>query len=260
MTKDNVLHFAQTFKPTSNHYYAAENINLNEVKLGYRSRGSREPIKSQGIIATIYSNGDQTFLPLRNMKISTPKGDNNWNSGYIGVDKNGKFVAGNYLDIKSKADHIKRGAVVASTPYCRIYDFDKDAKGKFITSKNPSISRTRRSPVMTIDFGDNKQRKAPINIMLGRNGETNTYGELTGGRIIFKCGDEIRLVSGSMGQIYSVFQDMKKRHKAKYVESYQLDNGTFNKAIRTRNGILDSETLRMYDLQNETGGNGLYLK
>ena len=54
---------------------------------------------------------------------------------------------------------------------------------------------------------------------------------------------------------------MKKRHKADYVEAYIEDNGTFNKAIRTFNGVLDSETQRMYDEQNSpVGGNGLYIK
>ena len=264
MTSDNVLKgIGKTFKPTKNHYFAAENVNLDEVKLGHRTRGDRKPIKTQGLLITTYHNGNQSFVDLGKSTagLSKPTRKGNWNTGYIGYDKNGNFIHGNWTDSKEKRDaNIKRGAIVASCPYIRIYDFPK-INGKFTLAKNPGISRSRRTVLINGDYGDGKRIKVPFNVMLGRHNETNTYGDITGGRVVFVCGNEKRAVSGSMDQIYSVFQDMKQRHKADYVEAYIEDNGTFNKAIRTFNGVLDSETQRMYDEQNSpVGGNGLYIK
>lgn len=262
MTKDNVLHgFAETFKPTKNHYYAAENINLNDVKLGYRSRGDETPLKSQGIIITTYQNGNITFSPLTKNKGTAPKNGSNWDTGYVGVDKNGKFVAGTYNeDSKTRDEKIKNGAMVASTPYMRVKDIPK-INGKYVLMNNTGISRNRKTIALDGDYGDGVPVRTAFNIMLGRNNETNTYGDISGGRVVMRVGDEHRLVSGSIDQIYQAFQDMKKRHKSDYVDFFMLDNGTYNKAIRTFNGVLDSNTLHMYDMQNSPyGGNGLYLK
>lgn len=267
MTKDNVYKYEnkyiKAFKPTKNHYFASENVNLDEVKLGHRTRGDRTQIKTQGLLITTYHNGNQSFVNLGKSSagLSKPTRKGNWNTGYIGYDKNGNFVHGNWTDSKEKRNaNIKRGSIVASCPYIRIYDFP-NTNGKFKLTKNKGISRSRHVAVIDGDYGDGIRRETPFNILLGVNNEQNKYGEITGGRVVFVCGNEKRAVSGSMDQIYSVFQDMKKRHKAEYVEAYIEDNGTFNKAIRTFNGVLDSETQRMYDEQNSpVGGNGLYIK
>ena len=61
----------------------------------------------------------------------------------------------------------------------------------------------------------------------------NTYGDVTGGRVIMQAGNELRLVSGSVNNIANEFEAMKKRNNSPYVTFYTLDNGTFNKGLRT---------------------------
>lgn len=272
MTADNTFagFSGRTFQPTENHYYAAENINLDEVKLGYRNRGDETPVKSKGIIATTFdidgSNG-KNYKPLTKETAvkprhnpNNPNGHHNYmRTGYIGVDKDGKFVAGTYNESDAtRQKNINRKSIVTETPYIRVTNIPKE-NGKFVLMSSKG-SATRKTVALDADFGDNTKDRISFNVLLGRNNETNLYGDITGGRVIMRVGNETRLASGSMDNIYQVFQDMKKRHKSKYVDFFILDNGTFNKGIRTKNGILDKNTLHMYDRQNTGGGNGLYIK
>lgn len=80
-----------------------------------------------------------------------------------------------------------------------------------------------------------------------------------GGRIIVKVGNKIRLLSGSVKDIDEQFEDMKKRHNAKYGTFYTLDNGTYNRGLRTYDNKITASELKSYDLSNSSGGNFLYL-
>ena len=53
---------------------------------------------------------------------------------------------------------------------------------------------------------------------------------------------------------------MKKRNKADHGTFYTLDNGSFNRGLRTYNRVLTSKDLRKYDQLNSGGGNFLYLQ
>lgn len=53
---------------------------------------------------------------------------------------------------------------------------------------------------------DGSQKEGSMNILLGKGeNETNTYGKITGGRVIVKVGDETRLLSGSVNDIEKQF-------------------------------------------------------
>ena len=43
------------------------------------------------------------------------------------------------------------------------------------------------------------------------------------------------------------FEEMKKRNKADHGTFYTLDNGSFNRGLRTYNRVLTSKDLRKYD-------------
>ena len=74
-----------------------------------------------------------------------------------------------------------------------------------------------------------------------------------------KSGNEIRLVSGSVNDIINAFNDLKKRNKTEYVTLYTLDNGTFNRGLRTFDKKITTKDLRLYDNKNSGGGHFMYL-
>jgi hypothetical protein len=141
-----------------------------------------------------------------------------------------------------------------------VESFAKDARGNQIW-KNDAVhgNKSRNVPVLNV-IQNGKTVKGSLNILTDKGSKTaNTYGNITGGRVILEAGNERRLVSGSINDIEKQFNDMKKRHGVKTVRMYTLDNGSYNRGLRTKNRILSASDLQAYDNQNNGGGNFMYL-
>ena len=139
----------------------------------------------------------------------------------------------------------------------------KDSKGNIIMTK--SLKNPLQNQPAYIIWDNGKLVKKPtgqaINILVRKDDPVgNQYGNVTGGRVLVRVGNELRLLSGSVKDIDRQFEEMKKRNKADHGTFYTLDNGSFNRGFRTYNRVLTSKDLRKYDELNSGGGNFLYLQ
>ena len=107
-------------------------------------------------------------------------------------------------------------------------------------------------------------KESTITTMSKRRSLDGSYGNVSGGRVLLKCDNETRVVSGSIEHVIQELELMQKNHKGKPVRYYQLDNGSYNRALRTRNGKnISEQDLRDYDKQNTTaagGGHFMYIR
>lgn len=232
-----------TISVDKNKYIIPESINLNDVRLGVRNRGSREPLTTEGAIITNFN----PYTPYEKID------KNNKTATYMGIDASGKFKVGT-IDSFSKGDMLTR------TYANDVESFAKDAKGNQIW-KNDAVhgNKSRNVPVLNV-IQNGKHVKGSLNILTDKGSKTsNTYGNITGGRVILEAGNERRLVSGSIDDIEKQFNDIKKRHGVKTVRMYTLDNGSYNRGLRTKNRVLSTSDLQAYDNQNSGGGNFMYL-
>ena len=232
-----------TISVDKNKYIIPESINLNDVRLGVRNRGSREPLTTEGAIITNFN----PYTPYEKID------KNNKTATYMGVDVSGKFKVGT-IDSFSKGDMLTR------TYANDVESFAKDAKGNQIW-KNDAVhgNKSRNVPVLNV-IQNGKHVKGSLNVLTDKGSKTNnTYGNITGGRVILEAGNERRLISGSIADIEKQFNDIKKRHGVKTVRMYTLDNGSYNRGLRTKNRVLSTSDLQAYDNQNNGGGNFMYL-
>lgn len=228
-----------------NEYYLSESIPASDVVLGARNRGDLTTLHTQGAI-----------IPLFNQMTDYSSTNINKNGSYIGIDKDGHLKVG-------KGSDFNVGDKLSRTVSNKVYSFSVNEDGEFeAVSAKGSNSRWNLPVVYVYDEKQNKVRKgSPINILLNKTDKYGTtYGSVTGGRVLVQVGDEIRLLSGSLSQIHKGFEDMKKRNGQDFGIFYAIDNGTFNKALRTKNEILDSKALSNYDHKNTSGGSFLYIK
>lgn len=232
-----------TIKVNNNQYIIPESINLNDVRLGTRNRGDRKELNTEGAIITNFN----PYIPYEKVD------KNNKTATYMGVDKEGNFKVGT-IDTFSSGDMLTR------TYANDVESFAKDAKGNQIWKDDAAHgNRSRNVPVLNI-IQNGKSVKGSLNILTNKGSKSgNTYGNITGGRVVLEAGDERRLVSGSIDDIEKQFNDMKQRHGIKTVRMYTLDNGSYNRALRTKNRVLSSSDLKSYDNQNNGGGNFMYL-
>lgn len=232
-----------TISIDKNKYIIPESINLNDVRLGVRNRGSREPLHTEGAIVTNF----HPYTPYEKID------KHNKAATYMGIDSSGKFKVGNI-------DSFTKGDMLTRTYANDVESFAKDARGNQIW-KNDAVhgNKSRNVPVLNV-IQNGKTVKGSLNILTDKGSKTaNTYGNITGGRVILEAGNERRLVSGSINDIEKQFNDMKKRHGVKTVRMYTLDNGSYNRGLRTKNRILSASDLKAYDNQNNGGGNFMYL-
>lgn len=232
-----------TINVDKNKYIIPESINLRDVKLGTRNRGSREPLNTEGAIITNFN----PYIPYYRVD------KKNKTATYMGVDKDGNFKVGTI-------DSFSNGDVLTRTYANNVESFAKDAKGNQVWKNDAAHGNgSRNVPVLNV-IENGKKKQGSLNVLSDRNSKnSNTYGNITGGRVILQVGDETRLVSGSIQDIEKQFNDIKTRHGARTVRMYTLDNGSYNRALRTRNRILSKSDLQAYDNQNNGGGNFMYL-
>lgn len=232
-----------TISVDKNKYIIPESINLNDVRLGVRNRGSREPLTTEGAIVTNF----HPYTPYEKID------KNNKTATYMGIDASGKFKVGTI-------DSFAKGDMLTRTYANDVESFAKDAKGNQIWKNDAAHgNKSRNVPVLNV-IQNGKTVKGSLNILTDKGSKnSNTYGNITGGRVILEAGDERRLVSGSIDDIEKQFNDIKKRHGVKTVRMYTLDNGSYNRGLRTKNRILSASDLQAYDNQNSGGGNFMYL-
>lgn len=226
-------------------YYIPESINVTDYKFGARNRNDYSNLNTDGAIITTFDN----FEKYDPHKI-------NPNGTYIGVDSQGRLKVGKGVDFE-------QGDILTGSYSNTVYSFAKDENGNY-KFQNDSKHGNRGFNVAALNVLDEKTGEIkegyPLNILVGKNdNKGDTYGSVTGGRVLVKVGNETRLLSGSLKQIEQEFEAMKKRQHVDHGTFYTLDNGTFNKGLRTYDKTLTSSDLRNYDKKNSSGGNFLYL-
>lgn len=225
-------------------YTLPESIDVTSIKMGARSRGDYTPINSNTALITAFS------------PFSEVKTELNPQNTYIGLDKDGNFKVGT-------GDEFAPGDIASRTFSNTVYNFSHSDDGNYIWQKDSKHGNYSRSvpQIMVLDPNTNEKRPSyALNILSERgNPSGESYGNIAGGRVIVKVGDEIRLLSGSIQNIESEFEAMKKRNNTDHGEFYTLDNGSYNTALRLRGRNIGESDLRSYDAQNKSGGNFLYV-
>lgn len=234
-TGDTIKTFNQRVSPQQ--YIIPESIDVNEYTFGYRNRGNYNPINTEAAAITAFRN----FKPFG-------KHDTRFKT-YIGIDKNGNLKAG---DISQ----FSQGDYLSGTYSNEIASFMKDSKGNIVMTK--SLKNPLQNQPAYIIWDNGKLVKKPtgqaINILVRKDDPVgNQYGNVTGGRVLVRVGNELRLLSGSVKDIDRQFEEMKKRNKTDHGTFYTLDNGSFNRGFRTYNRVLTSKDLRKYDQLNSGG-------
>lgn len=242
MTGDTIRTFNQRVSPQQ--YIIPEAIDVNEYTFGYRNRGQNNPIKSEAASITAFRN----FKPFGRHDVGYET--------YIGIDANGRLKAG---DISQ----FGQGDFLTGTYSNEIASFMKDKNGNIVMTNSRKNPAQNQPAYVVWDNGKliEKPTGQAINVLVRKDDPVgNQYGNVTGGRVLVRVGNELRLLSGSVKDIDRQFEEMKKRNKADHGTFYTLDNGSFNRGLRTYNGQFTSRDLRKYDNLNAGGGNFLYIK
>lgn len=237
-----------TLKVSNNErrYIVPESLDMTSYILGARNRGDYDEINSEAAPIT-------AFTPFKKYGEHS-KGYNT----YIGIDANGKLKVGNISEFSE-------GDLLTGTYSNKVYSFAKDSNGHYIWKKdNLHGNSSYNIPGVYVENEDTGQKSIgyPINILQRPNdSKGETYGNITGGRVLVKVGNELRLLSGSVSDIEKEFESMKKRQGVDFGIFYSLDNGSYNRGLRTYDRRFTEEDLRNYDAQNTgNSGNFLYIK
>lgn len=228
-----------TTRMSDRRYSLPEIIDLSKFTYGARNRGEYSPINTEAGVITAFS----PFEKIRPGSKGT----------YIGIDDQGNLKLGDSSIFNSN----DVGSRIFSNTILKIR---KNQDG--YETQQAKDNRNLNAPVVDVVSPDGSIRQSrALNVLMPKNDSSGTtYGNATGGRVIIKVGDELKLVSGSLDTINTVFESMKKRNNTDRGTFYTLDNGTYARAIRTYDSKLTSDDLKDYDLQNTGGGNFLYIK
>lgn len=237
--KEQPMVVGDTTRMSDRRYSLPEIIDLSKFKYGARNRGEYTPIDTEAGVITTFN----AFAPVKPGSKGT----------YIGIDKNGNLKIGDASTFNSN----DIGSRIYSNTILKIR---KNQNG--YETQQAKGNRKLNAPVVDIEASDGSIRQArALNVLMPKDDSSGTtYGNATGGRVIIKVGDELKLVSGSLDTINNVFESMKKRNNTDRGIFYTLDNGTYARAIRTYDSKLTADDLKDYDLQNTGGGNFLYIK
>ena len=226
-----------TVKVNNRQYIIPENLDINDFVFGVRNRGNYSKLNTEGAVITAFNN----FVPYG-------KQSNNFKT-FIGINPQGKLIVG---DISK----FKKGDLLTGTYSNEIQSFAK-INGKLQYREDSKHGNSSRSvPIVITPQG----KKGSLNILTNKDRVGNTYGNVDGGRVLVKVGNELRLLSGSIENIEQSFEAMKKRNKSSSGTFYTLDNGTYNRGLRTYDKVLTPKDLKNYDAQNTSGGNFMYIK
>ncbi len=247
---------------TGNKYYIQESYPITEnMRFGARNRGEYTPLNSNNAPLTTY----RPLVKYENNKTGAVDGQGHQNHFY-GFDKEGKFKVGPLSEFGP-------GDTMTQAFYFDVVKVKRDKNGN-IVYKEDRNNPGRFQPVVegydenTYDKNGKLQKGAykesTITTMSKKRSLDGSYGNVSGGRVLLKADNETRIVSGSIEHVIQELELMQKNHKGKPVRYYQLDNGSYNRGLRTRNGKnISEQDLRDYDKQNTTaagGGHFMYIR
>ena len=227
------------FVPKSRQYILPEVLDVNEFTFSHRNRGQNTPIESEAAPITAFT----PFVPY----------------GQQG-SRHKTFIGYNSQTGQLKAGDISQfgpGDFLSGTFSNDFTGFKRDASGNIVYKRDGAHGNGDRSvPLMVTPEG----KDGSLNILTDRQQKGNTYGWVSGGRVLVRVGDELRLLSGSIEDIERAFEEMKHRNNATYGTFYTLDNGSYNRGLRTIDGKFTTADLEAYDKQNRgNSGNFLYI-
>lgn len=247
---------------TGNKYYIQESYPITEnMRFGARNRGEYTPLNSNNAPLTTY----RPLVKFENNKVGAVDEEGHQNHFY-GFDKEGKFKVG-------PLSKFGPGDTMTQAFYFDVVKVKRDKNGNIVYKEDIS-NPGRFQPVVegydenTYDKNGKLKRGAykesVITTMSKKRSLDGSYGNVSGGRVLLKCDNETRVVSGSIEHVIQELELMQKNHKGKPVRYYQLDNGSYNRGLRTRNGKnISEQDLRDYDKQNTTaagGGHFMYIR
>lgn len=247
---------------TGNKYYIQESYPITKnMRFGARNRGDYTPLNSNNAPLTTY----RPLVKYENNKTGAVDGEGHENHFY-GFDKEGKFKVGPLSEFGP-------GDTMTQAFYFDVVKVKRDKSGN-IVYKEDRNNPGRFQPVVegydenTYDKNGKLQRgkykESTITTMSKKRSLDGSYGNVSGGRVLLKADNETRIVSGSIDHVIQELELMQKNHKGKPVRYYQLDNGSYNRGLRTRNGKnISEQDLRDYDKQNTTaagGGHFMYIR
>ena len=247
---------------TGNKYYIQESYPITEnMRFGARNRGEYTPLNSNNAPLTTY----RPLVKYENNKVGAVDGEGHQNHFY-GFDKEGKFKVG-------PLSKFGPGDTMTQAFYFDIVKVKRDKNGNIVYKED--ISNPGRFQPVVEGYDENSYDKngklkrgvykeSVITTMSKKRSLDGSYGNVSGGRVLLKCDNETRVVSGSIEHVIQELELMQKNHKGKPVRYYQLDNGSYNRGLRTRNGKnISEQDLRDYDKQNTTsagGGHFMYIR
>jgi len=215
-------------KWTDSEYMTISSItDLNKVSVGERNRGDYK--EGQG---NLIANFLQPFSKPENLSDDKM---------YVGI-KNGKLVTGN-------GSNVKDAQSVTQTPFAQVVEISDE----LIKNKSYMFPKLK-----TLKAGQEEK----LNISTTVSGKSNANNKFAGGATIIETpdGSQKYLVRGSLDQVKSAFNDLKKNTKSPYLNMYILDNGSFSTGLFTKDNKSTAKELKSYDDKNVNGGHGIYLK
>jgi len=259
--KDRLANKIQTYpiKDTGQVYHS-QILNLSDpgVTFGVRNRGdySQDILsKTGGIITTFEALAKPNEVHYKSSEFSKEVRKYKDSSGVIGIDSNGRFIAGTYGDFKDRTDVQLTGMAMN-----KIINFDEINGEQQFKKLKGFASSSAQTPVINYYDDAGVSKKGSLNFVVG-NKDTRRYGDSDGGRIILQHPktQDLYLVSGSFDEVKSAFNTLKG--DAPYVNSWLLDNGTYVRGLSAADGKITKQMQRDYDNWNKGGGgNILYLK
>ena len=247
---------------TGNKYYIQESYPITKnMRFGARNRGDYTPLNSNNAPLTTY----RPLVKYENNKTGAVDREGHENHFY-GFDKEGKFKVGPLSEFGP-------GDTMTQAFYFDVVKVKRDKNGN-IVYKEDRNNPGRFQPVVegydentydkTGKLQRGKYKESTITTMSKKRSLDGSYGNVSGGRVLLKADNETRVVSGSIDHVIQELELMQKNHKGKPVRYYQLDNGSYNRGLRTRNGKnISEQDLRDYDKQNTTaagGGHFMYIR
>jgi hypothetical protein len=220
--------------------YKQQVLPTSNIRFGVRNRGEYKDIKTDGLEVTTFQPFTKNALPD--------------DASVLAIDANGNLHTGQYKEFKGKKDYM-----FSKTFRNKIIDFPEvNGKGEYVSGAKSGNPKYQQPKVKVLD-DNGKVVNGSLNILVKDDSKKDYYGQVQGGRILFvnPTTKEQYLVSGSMSHIKQKFKELKGNNK--YLEAYTLDNGTYSRGLSYKDKKLTKDRLKSYDLENTSGGNGLYI-
>lgn len=257
---------------TGNKYYIQNSYPLtDDMRFGSRNRGEYYDLDSNNAPLT-------TYRPIRSYEDYT-KGFNyngkqikalqydgeGHENHFMGYDKNGKFKIG-------PLSTFGPGDTMTQVFYNDIIGVPRDQNGNIMYTRdvnNPSrfvpvVDEYEQNMLKDGKVVRGPQKRGALTTMTERYNTSGRYGNVSGGRVLLIAGKEKRVVEGSIDNVIQELELMIKNHKGSPVRYYQLDNGSYNRGLRTRNGKnITAQDLKDYDKQNTAragGGHFMFIR